>query len=127
MDHPAFASPEIARVFDACPAPVRATLLALRTMIYAEAAHLGVPVTENLKWGQPSYVTPNGTPLRLGHPKTGGAAIFAHCQSRIIPELREIAPELDYDGTRAVHLAPDHALPVAPLRLMIRRALTYRT
>ncbi|MEM5469237.1 DUF1801 domain-containing protein [Celeribacter marinus] len=127
MDHPAFASSEIAHVYDACPAPVRATLLALRTMIYAEAVQLGVPVTESLKWGQPSYATPKGTPLRLGHLKTGGAAIYSHCQSRVIPELRDLAPDLNYDGTRAVHLDPDHALPVAPLRLMIRRALTYRT
>ncbi|WP_417260061.1 DUF1801 domain-containing protein [Celeribacter sp.] len=126
MEQPPFASPDIARVFEALPPATRTTLLTLREMIYAEAERLGVPVTESLKWGQPSYATPKGTPLRLGVPKTGGAAIFAHCQSRVIPDLREIAPDLSYDGTRAVHLDPKAAIPTAPLRVMIRRALTYR-
>jgi len=67
---PAFANADVAAVFRAYPAPLRARLLALRRLIFDTAAETdGVgPLDETLKWGQPSYLTAasrSGTTIRI--------------------------------------------------------------
>jgi len=105
--------------------------MALRTLIFAVAADSpGVgPVQETLKWGQPAYLTPvsrAGSTIRLGMPKSGGYAIFAHCQTTIIADFRALfGPDFTYDGNRAVIF--DEAPPpdLDKLRTLIASALTY--
>ena len=103
-------------------------MLALRALIFelAEQTPNCSPVEESLKWGQPSYRVAKGTPLRLGVASSGATAVFAHCQTQVIPEFRAVFPnDFTYDGNRAVHLSPG-PLPLALLRLLIKAALTYR-
>ena len=109
--------------FDAYPADVRAHLLTLRRAIFETADALGLPVEESLKWGQPSYAAPKGSPIRLGAPKGGGYALYAHCATRLIEEHRLVAPDLDYEGNRAVRLSGPP--PLDALRPLIASALTY--
>ncbi|MEL6677399.1 MAG: DUF1801 domain-containing protein [Pseudomonadota bacterium] len=117
--------------FDALPEDARPGLMALRTLILDTAA--GLPevgrVEEALRWGQPSYLTPDtktGTTLRLGVPKGGGFALYAHCQTTVIAEAREVAGDrLRYEGNRAILFEAGEALPEDLLRIIIGRALTY--
>lgn len=131
MTTPPFASDAVSAAFDAIPQPARDRLLTLRALIYDEAAALPDigPLQETLKWGQPAYLTPQsraGTTLRLGVPKTGGVAIYAHCQSRVIPDFQAMFPDdFTFDGTRAVLFGDDAPLRMDKLRLLIRGALTY--
>ncbi|WP_417808889.1 DUF1801 domain-containing protein [Thioclava sp.] len=128
---PPFIDPQVARRFADFPAELRAGLLQLRAMIFAVAARLPEVgrIEETLKWGQPAYLTPEtkaGSTLRLGVPKTGGFAIYAHCQSRIIPTFRDRFPQdFTYEGNRAVHFEPGAALPEDKLSLLIAHALRY--
>jgi len=100
-------------------------------MIFDIAATLPVgPVEETLKWGQPSYSTPQtkaATPIRLSVTKKGDVGVFTHCQSSVMSDFQALAPpDLRFDGNRALLLdaaalpAPDQ---IAPL---INAALTYR-
>ena len=85
------------------------------------------PVEEALRWGQPSYISRKGTPLRLGVPKSARFGLFVHCQSRVIPNYLEHYPAWDrVEGTRA--LLFDHPNQIEPLRhgWLIRHALTYK-
>ncbi len=60
-------------------------------------------------------------------PKTGGFAIFAHCQTTIIADFRGLFPEdFAYDGNRAVLFRDGAALPTDRLALLVAAALTYR-
>lgn len=122
---PPFASQGVAAVFEDAP-----DLRALRTMIFDVAAELDAvgTVEESLKWGQPSYASKVGTPLRLGVPKGGGVAIYAHCQSSVIPDFAALfGAEFEIEGTRAVHLDPARiAAQAGPLRRLIASALTYK-
>lgn len=130
--------PEVKAVFDGHPPALRARLLALRRLILETAAATpGVgPLTETLKWGQPSYLTAesgSGTTVRIGRVKDepgrpeGRAAVFVHCQSGLIDSFREVYPdELSYQGRRAILLAPDEDVPEAPLRHCLALALTHR-
>ncbi|MEM8787134.1 MAG: DUF1801 domain-containing protein [Pseudomonadota bacterium] len=127
---PPFANDAVAAAFAAFPDAARPGLMRLRAMIFDTAAGMPQvgPLTETLKWGQPSYAPAKrgiGSPLRLGAPKTGGAAIYAHCNTTIIGDFRAFEPgAFTFEGNRGVHLDPA-VPPPAPLRLLIAAALTY--
>lgn len=125
-----FADPAVEARFAEVPEPARSGLLALRRLIFetAEAEDAG-PLQETLKWGQPAYLTAktkSGSTIRIAPDRSGGYAIYAHCQTTIIPEFRSLFPDgFDYEGNRAIHFRADEAPPVDKLRLLVRHALTY--
>jgi len=90
-----FPNDAVRAVFDAVPDTDRAGMLRLRALIFEVAADLEtVPsVTEDLRWGQPAYLTPAkiGSTIRLGQPKSGGFALYAHCQTTIISDFAQLA------------------------------------
>ncbi len=119
-------------VFDACPNPARTKLKALRRLILDTARSTkGVgAVEEALKWGQPSYLTPqtgSGSTIRIDRVKSADnqVAVFFHCQTDLVETFRELYPELSYSGNRAILLEADKKLPEAELRHCVALALTY--
>lgn len=125
-----FATPAVAAAFDSFPRTARDGLLHLRDLIFRVAADTAeVPgVQEDLRWGQPAYLTPAriGSTIRLGVPKTGGFGIYAHCQTTIISDFAEAYPGWDrFDGNRAVLF--ENRDQIDPVRhgALIRAALTY--
>tara|TARA_R110002012_G_scaffold289175_1_gene482134 strand:+ start:181 stop:591 length:411 start_codon:yes stop_codon:yes gene_type:complete len=128
---PSFDNPAVAAAYESFPQPEREGLLALRDLIFATAAETpGVgPLEECLKWGQPAYLTPqtgSGSTIRLGLPKQGGFALYTNCRTTLIPDFRSLFPDdFQYEGNRAVHFKEAAPLPLDPLRLLIRSALTY--
>lgn len=123
--------PAVAAVYDGFPSEVRAPLLHLRGLILDVAAatpEVG-PIVETLKWGQPAYLThktKTGTTLRLGQPKGGGFALFAHCQTSVIGDFRTLFPDdFAYDGNRAVLFRDRADMDDDKLRLLILASLTY--
>jgi Domain of unknown function (DU1801) len=123
--------PHVAAVFASYSPSVQPGLQALRHLIFAEAASLPQvgPLTEDLRWGQPAYLTlatGAGSTLRLGVPKSGGYAIYVHCQTSLIADLATLAgPELRFEGNRAVLFQATDKVPDDLIRLLIRRALTW--
>ena len=126
-----FADPNVERVFSNFPADVRDSLLQLRELIFDVAAKTdGVGrLFETLKWGQPAYLTPetkSGSTIRLGPTKTGGFAVYVHCQTSIISDFRALFPDdFAYEGNRALHFASSDELRTGKLELFIKSALTY--
>jgi hypothetical protein len=126
-----FEDPNVERAFSAFPIEARRGLLQLRELIFDVAARTeGVGcILETLKWGQPSYLTPetkSGSTIRLGLPKGGGFAIYAHCQTSIISDFQAIFPnDFVYEGNRAIHFASSDDLIIEKLELFLTSALTY--
>ena len=119
-------------VFDTYPKPVKARLLALRRLILDTAkATKGVgALEETLKWGQPSYLTPetkSGSTIRIDQvkPAPGQYAVYFHCQTNLVETFRELYPELRYEGNRAILLGVEDKVPQAALRHCVALALTY--
>jgi hypothetical protein len=119
-------------IFNAYPNPVRSKLKALRRLIFDTAKSTrGVGALEEaLKWGQPSYLTPeskSGSTVRIDQLKTeaGGYAVYFHCQTDLVETFRELYPELRYGGNRSILLDAGEKLPEAALRHCIALALTY--
>src|SRR5438128_12412623 len=124
--------PAIDAVFDACPGPIRTKLKALRRLIFDTAKTTkGVGrIEEALKWGQPSYLTPqtgSGSTIRIDRVKSAGnqVAVFFHCQTDLVETFRELYPKLSYSGNRAILLDASRKLPEAELRHCLALALTY--
>ena len=121
-----FEDANVAAAYAAFPADVRAGLMALRARVFAVALAEGIAVEEALRWGQPAYLAKSGSTLRLGVPKTGGYAIYTHCQTTLMSDFRALCPELRFEGNRAVHFAVEETAPEA-IDMLIRAALSYHT
>ena len=130
MRHP-FADVKVKLAYDAFPAEVRDMAMTLRDLIFSVAQdnpEVG-KIEETLKWGQPSYLTPQtkaGSTLRIGVPKHGGAALFAHCATDIISTYASTFPGSDrIEGNRAVIFTTTDDIVPMRLRLLIYHGLTY--
>ncbi|MFT5632237.1 MAG: hypothetical protein ACI82I_000763 [Gammaproteobacteria bacterium] len=117
---------DVKATFDSLPVG----LLQLRALIFDVAS--GLPeigtLTETLRWGQPAYVTSKraGASLRLGAPKSGGFALYTHCQTPLIADFAMAFPKEDkIDGTRAILF--DEPSQIDPIRhgMLIKSVLTY--
>jgi len=115
------------------PLPAREHLLALRTLIYAAAGEnpaIG-PLTETLKWGEPSYLTvatKSGTTIRLAwkakNPDHCG--LYVNCQTSLVADWKELYNGvLNFEGDRAIIFEIGKPYPVDAVRHCIALALTY--
>jgi hypothetical protein len=125
--------PAVDAVFSAYPKPVKAKLLALRRLIFDTAKTTeGVgALEETLKWGQPSYLTPetkSGSTIRIDRIKSSANqyAVYFHCQTDLVETFRNLYPtELSYEGSRSIILNAEDAIPEPELRHCVALALTY--
>jgi hypothetical protein len=125
--------PAVDAVFSAYPKPLKAKLLALRRLIFDTARSTqGVcRLKETLKWGQPSYLTPetkSGSTVRIDQVKSAANqyAVYFHCQTDLVETFRELYPtEFSYGGNRSILLNAKDRLPEAALRHCVGLALTY--
>ena len=127
-----FLDSAVEAVFDGYPKAAKEKLLALRRLIFDTAKTTkGVgSLEETLKWGQPSYLTPetnSGSTIRIDQVKSAAneIAVYFHCQTNLVETFRELYPELRYSGNRAVLLDASERLPEAALRHCVALALTY--
>lgn len=128
-----FRDPSVKAAFDAYPPRVRARLLDLRELIYSTASELEGcgQIVECLKWGQPAYLTEkpkSGTTVRLDAIRgdLDGYGIFVHCQTRLIPTLRDIYEDvLVFEGSRGIRLSADKHFSETAIVHCLALALTY--
>lgn len=122
----------VAETFATFPDKAQDRLRAVRTLIFEVAEAEGVgPLTETLKWGQPSYLTQAtkaGTTVRLWWSASapGDVSVLMHCQTTLADQLRaRFGQDLRIEGNRAIQMALDAPLPEGPLAGAIALALTY--
>tara|TARA_R110002124_G_scaffold72020_16_gene192771 strand:- start:2813 stop:3193 length:381 start_codon:yes stop_codon:yes gene_type:complete len=114
-----------AAVFEAMPNDTRKSAMALRALIAREAE--GLDVQECLRWGQPTYIAPKGSMLRIGIAKSGDVALFAHCQTTIISDFAaQFGADFWIEGNRAVVFPTTADIQPEKLRLMVAHALRYK-
>ncbi len=122
--------PDVEAVFRAYPATLRAKLLRLRKIVRDTAAKMdGVgALEETLRWGQPAYVSRRGSTIRIDRVKDTPAriAMYFICHTDLIATFRELYPQLEYAGSRAILLDARARIPEDALRHCISLALTYR-
>lgn len=128
---PPITDASVAAVYDRFAPAERVSLLKLRALIFEEAAKIDAfgELIETLKWGQPAYLpskTKVGTTIRLGLPKSGGFAMYTHCQTSLISDFSaQFGDEMSFEGNRGVLFQAGADVPTEPMRILIARALTY--
>ena len=133
MPKPAFKDMAVEAVFKAYPKPIRDRLLALRQLVFAVAGQTsGVgELEETLRWGQPSYITPetgSGSTIRIDHIKNDPDkfAVYFICTSGLIEDFKELyKDELKFAGNRSIVFKVGERLPEDALRHCVSLALTY--
>ena len=124
---------DVAAVFDRYPERMREKLLFLRRLIIETAATTdGVgELEETLKWGEPSYLTPqtkSGSTDRIDwkKKKEDEYAMYFKCTTTLVESFREKYPtEFKYGGNRSIIFNEDDDVPVEALKDCIAMALTY--
>ena len=123
----------VAVAFERLPKETHKPLRILRDLIFEEAMRLGVgPITETLKWGEPSYLTEksrSGTTIRFGHhdSKPGHYAVFFHCQTTMVSDIRKrFGDSFLYQGNRAVFACVHDAVARDRWRECFEMALLYK-
>ena len=113
------------------PSEVKKPILALRTLIIATAQKIeGIAYfQETLKWGEPSYLSPIGSTLRLAWKPSSPEhyGLYFHCQSKLVDSFREVfAKDFLYQGNRAIIFNLGDTLPEKKLMPCISAALQYQ-
>ena len=128
--HP-FVRPDVARVFEAYPAPTRRRLLRLRRLIFDTAAKAGVGrLEETLRWGEPAYVTTTGggSTIRIDRRRKDPKqyAMHFHCRTSLVDTFRTVFPDtFTFEGNRAIVFDEGDRVPIRELAVCIETALTY--
>lgn len=124
--------PAVSKKFDAYPIHVQPKMLALRALVLETAADLPhvKKLEETLKWGEPSYLAPKGSTLRMDwkEKNPNQYALYFKCTSKIVPTIREIYSDaFQYENNRALVFNLDDNLPLPALKVCIGFALQYHT
>ncbi len=122
MNHP-FHDPTIEERFNRFENSIFA--LKMRDYLFSLAENLELnSIEESLKWNQPSYLSKNGTAVRIAE-QAGRMGYFVSCQTSIIETLKESYPDADYDKTRGLLIDADSPIPEVASSL-IHAALQYK-
>lgn len=122
--------PEVQEVFNNYPEGVRGKLESLRMLILDTARDTNgiTELEETLKWGEPSYVTKNGSTLRIDwKPRSPDQyAMYFQCTSRLVDTFRLVfGNTFQYEGKRAIIFPLNQKIPVEELKECIRATLRY--
>lgn len=131
LNQPRFSGDHVRETFEALTDAERDYALQLRALAFqaAQADPRIGPITESLKWSEPSYAPATrgvGTAVRIGKLGDGNLALLVHCQTTLVSHWREVLPHLTYSGTRAIVLDPREPVPAAELEQCMADAFTYK-
>lgn len=104
----------------------------LRSLIIQTARDIDglTEIKETLKWGEPSFITPIGSTLRMDwKSKTPNQyALYFQCSSRLVVTFKSIfGNQLKFEGNRAIILSIGTEIPEEILVDCIKATLMYHT
>jgi hypothetical protein len=120
---------KVEHTFARYPSTMSNHLLQLRQLIFETASELGLDdIEEVLKWGEPSYLSKNGSTLRIAWraSKPNQYAMLFNCKTSLIETFKEVHHDtLTFEGNRAITFNEGDKIPIAAIKHCIELALTY--
>ena len=120
---------DVSEKFAAYPDHVRPALEYLRSLIFEVARENGMDdLKETLKWNEPSYLTKNGTTVRIDWKSSSPNeyAMYFHCRTKLVETFKVLYSDLfRYQGKRAIMFALGCPIPEKELKHCIFLALRY--
>lgn len=116
--------------FEDYPDFVRDKMQFLRELVIETAEETeGIKVIEEtLKWNEPSFLTKNGSTLRMDwKAKTPNQyQMYFKCTSRLVETFKKVFGDLfEYEKNRAIIFQIEQEIPVVELKKCIKATLTY--
>lgn len=117
-------------VFANYPFVVRDKMQFLRELVIETAEETkGIKeLEETLKWGEPSFVTKNGSTLRMDWKEKSPDqyAMYFQCSSRLVDTFRLLYDnKFQFEGNRAIVFQLNQKIPIDELKECIKASLTY--
>jgi uncharacterized protein YdhG (YjbR/CyaY superfamily) len=121
---------KVDKVFANYPKNVRDKMQFLRELVIETALEIeGVKeLEETLKWGEPSFVTKNGSTLRIDWKAKAPDqyAMYFQCTSRLVETFRVVFNnKFHFEGNRAIIFQINQKVPINELKECIKASLTY--
>lgn len=122
--------PRVNAIFENYPDFVRDKMQYLRELVIETAGEMEntKSLEETLKWGEPSFVTKNGSTLRMDWKEKypDQYAIYFQCTSRLVDTFRLIYDQkFQFEGKRAIVFRLNQKIPELELKECIKAALRY--
>ncbi len=123
-------NPAVNEIFANYPDSVRDKMQFLKELVIETAEETeGIDEMEiTLKWGEPSFVTNNGSTLRMDWKEKAPNhyAMYFQCTSRLVDTFRMVFDsKFEYEGNRAIVFPLNQKIPVIELKECIKASLTY--
>lgn len=123
-------SPKVELVFEKYPASSRDKLIKLRELILQSAEEIEdiIKLEETLKWGEPSYLTKNGSTVRIDWKAKNPDqyCMYFKCTSKLIPSFKLMYANIfNFEGNRAIIFQMEDNIPKDELKNCIKAALRY--
>ncbi|PVW16189.1 DUF1801 domain-containing protein [Marixanthomonas spongiae] len=123
-------NPKVAEKFENYPDFVRDKMQNLRELVIETAEEMQdiAVLEETLKWGEPSFVTKNGSTLRMDwKEKTPDQyAMYFQCTSRLVDTFRLVFDhKFQFEGKRAIIFQLNQKIPELELKECIKASLRY--
>jgi hypothetical protein len=123
-------NPIVDEIFANYPDSVRGRMQYLRNLVIETAEETeGIDeLEETLKWGEPSFVTKNGSTLRMDWKEKSPDqyAMYFQCTSRLVDTFRMVFDQkFKFEGNRAIVFQLNQKIPELELKECIKAALTY--
>jgi hypothetical protein len=124
-----FKNEDVLSKFESYPSEVKIKLLHLRELIYKVAIKNNInDLEETLKWKEPSYLTKNGSTIRINYKKSSpeNYSIYFNCKTKLISTFRELFNDkFTFVGNREIIFHKDDIIDTKSLEYCILLALSY--
>lgn len=123
-------NPKVKGKFEDYPDFVRDKMQFLRELVIETAEETeGIKfIEETLKWNEPSFLTKNGSTLRMDwKAKTPNQyQMYFKCTSRLVETFKKVFGDLfEYEKNRAIIFQIEQEIPLVELKKCIKATLTY--
>ena len=125
----AFKNDDVKNKFDNYPSDMREKLLVLRELIFDVATNEPSiqNIEETLKWNEPSYLTKNGSTLRIDWKpsKPNQYSMYFNCQTKLVDTFKELfSDRFIFEGKREMVFQKGDVIDMEALKYCILLTLT---
>ena len=122
--------PAVSDRYTQYPSPIRHRLDELRTIVIQAASEIeGITeLEETLKWGEPSFLTADGSTVRIDWKQSAPDhyAMYFSCTSKLVPTFKRLfADVFEFENDRAIVFSISSPVPTAELKACVAAALQY--
>lgn len=125
-------SPDFETKLASYPDSVRGKMYYLRELILETAREVSeiTELEETLKWGEPSFLTKNGSTLRMDWKKKtpDQYQMYFKCTSRLVETFKIVfGDQFQYEKSRAIIFQLDQKVPSKEIKKCIKATLLYHS